>query len=85
MGAFNGTKQLNYRSILFNMKDPKNPDLRRKVLLGQIKPEKLVTMTSEEMASSQRQFENEQIRKKSLCKEMKKAEQEHKLVDPMEY
>jgi transcription elongation factor S-II len=37
MGLFNGTKQLKYRSILFNMKDPKNPDLRRKVLLGQIK------------------------------------------------
>jgi transcription elongation factor S-II len=84
MGLFNGTKQLKYRSILFNMKDPKNPDLRRKVLLGQIKPEKLVTMTAEEMASNQRQFENDQIRKKSLWKEMN-AEQQHKSVDPMEY
>ncbi|KAJ6864249.1 transcription elongation factor TFIIS-like [Populus alba x Populus x berolinensis] len=84
MGLFNGTKQLKYRSILFNMKDPKNPDLRRKVLLGQIKPEKLVTMTAEEMASDQRQLENDQIRKKSLWKEMN-AEQQHKSVDPMEY
>jgi transcription elongation factor S-II len=84
MGLFNGTKQLKYRSILFNMKDPKNPDLRRKLLLGQIKPEKLVTMTAEEMASNQRQFENDQIRKKSLWKEMN-AEQQHKSVDPMEY
>ncbi|KAG6743667.1 hypothetical protein POTOM_052368 [Populus tomentosa] len=84
MGPFNGTKQLKHRSMLFNMKDPKNPDLWRKVLLGKIKPEKLVTMTAEEMASNQRQFENDQIRKKSLWKEMN-AEQEHKSVDPMEY
>ncbi|KAG6769061.1 hypothetical protein POTOM_024676 [Populus tomentosa] len=83
MGAFNGAKTLKYRSVLFNLKDPKNPDLRRKVLLGQIKPEKLVTMTSEEMASNHRQFENAQIRMKSLLKE-KKAGQEYKSVDPVE-
>ncbi|XP_011041413.1 PREDICTED: transcription elongation factor A protein 2-like [Populus euphratica] len=70
--------------IIVAADDPKNPDLRRKVLLGQIKPEKLVTMTAEEMASNQRQFENDQIRKKSLWKEMN-AEQQHKSVDPMEY
>ncbi|KAJ6912499.1 transcription elongation factor TFIIS-like [Populus alba x Populus x berolinensis] len=83
MGAFNGAKTVKYRSVLFNLKDPKNPDLRRKVLLGQIKPEKLVTMTSEEMASNHRQFENAQIRMKSLLKE-KKAGQEYKSVDPVE-
>ncbi|XP_061965322.1 transcription elongation factor TFIIS-like [Populus nigra] len=81
MGAFNGAKTVKYRSVLFNLKDPKNPDLRRKVLLGQIKPEKLVTMTSEEMASNHRQFENAQIRMKS---EKKKAGQEYKSVDPVE-
>jgi transcription elongation factor S-II len=84
MGAFNGAKTVKYRSVLFNLKDPKNPDLRRKVLLGQIKPEKLVTMTSEEMASNHRQFENAQIRMKSLLKEKKKAGQEYKSVDPVE-
>ncbi|KAG5242508.1 hypothetical protein OIU78_003710 [Salix suchowensis] len=84
MGPFNGAKTVKYRSILFNLKDPKNPDLRRKVLLGQIKPEKLVTMTSEDMASNQRQFENAEIRMKSLLKEKKKAQQENKYVDPLE-
>ncbi|KAJ6332203.1 hypothetical protein OIU76_010565 [Salix suchowensis] len=84
MGPFNGAKTVKYRSILFNLKDPKNPDLRRKVLLGQIKPEKLVTMTSEDMASNQRQFENAEIRMKSLLKEKKKAQQENKSVDPVE-
>ena len=84
MGAFNGAKTVKYRSVLFNLKDPKNPDLRRKVLLGQIKPEKLVTMTSEEMASNHRQFENAQIRMKSLLKEKNKAGQEYKSVDPVE-
>ncbi|CAK7340298.1 unnamed protein product [Dovyalis caffra] len=65
--------------------DPKNPDLRRKVLLGQIKAEKLVTITSEEMASNQRRFENAQIRKKSLCKKMKNGQEEDKSSIPTEY
>ncbi|KAK8549344.1 hypothetical protein V6N13_009020 [Hibiscus sabdariffa] len=47
----NGTHKFKFRSIMFNIKDPKNPDLRRKVLLGEVKPERLVTMATEEMAS----------------------------------
>ncbi|KAK9192690.1 hypothetical protein WN944_003383 [Citrus x changshan-huyou] len=39
--------------FLFNVKDPKNPDFRRKVLLGEVKPETLVTALPEEMASEQ--------------------------------
>ncbi|KAK7839904.1 transcription elongation factor tfiis [Quercus suber] len=50
IGWSNPIKKANYQSILFNLKDPKNPDLRRKVLLGEIKPESLVTMSAEEMA-----------------------------------
>ncbi|KAK2639869.1 hypothetical protein Ddye_027664 [Dipteronia dyeriana] len=38
MGPYNGAKELKYRSIMFNIKDPENPDLRRKILLGDIKP-----------------------------------------------
>ncbi|KAB2039358.1 hypothetical protein ES319_D02G003600v1 [Gossypium barbadense] len=58
MGKSNGTNKIKYRSIMFNMNDPKNPDLRRKVLLGEVNPERLITMTPEEMASEQRQREN---------------------------
>lgn len=39
------------RSRVFNLRDKKNPELRENVLLGALKPEKLATMTPEEMAS----------------------------------
>ncbi|XP_071486537.1 transcription elongation factor S-II-like [Diadema antillarum] len=39
------------RSRVSNLQDPKNPGLRRMVLLGRISPEKIATMPSEEMAS----------------------------------
>ncbi|XVF37390.1 hypothetical protein REPUB_Repub20aG0004000 [Reevesia pubescens] len=66
MGKSNGTQKFKYRSIMFNMKDANNPDLRRKVLLGEVKPERLITMTPEEMASDQRQRENKEIKEKAL-------------------
>lgn len=66
MGRSNGAQKYKYRSIMFNIKDPNNPDLRRKVLLGEIKPERLISMTAEEMASDQRQRENNQIKEKAL-------------------
>ena len=58
IGWSNPIKKTKYQSILFNLKDPKNLDLRRRVLLGEIKPESLVTMSAEEMASHKRQSEN---------------------------
>ena len=66
IGWSNPIKKANYQSILFNLKDPRNPDLRRKVFLGEIKPESLVTMSAEEMASHKRQSENIQIQLKRL-------------------
>uniref|UniRef100_A0A5B7A8Y6 Transcription elongation factor n=1 Tax=Davidia involucrata TaxID=16924 RepID=A0A5B7A8Y6_DAVIN len=66
MGRSNGAQKVKYRSIMFNMKDPNNPDLRRKVLLGEIMPERLIDMSPEEMASDQRQRENKQIKDKAL-------------------
>ncbi|GBG88969.1 hypothetical protein CBR_g48579 [Chara braunii] len=55
-----------YRSISFNLKDPKNPDLRRRVLFGEITPDMLMELSAEDMASDQRKQENEEIRKKAL-------------------
>ncbi|XP_010931383.1 transcription elongation factor TFIIS [Elaeis guineensis] len=66
LGRSNGAQKLKYRSIMFNLKDGKNPDLRRRVLLEQVKPEKLVEMTPEEMASDERKLENRQIKEKAL-------------------
>ena len=39
------------RSRIFNLRDLKNPDLRINVLLGNITPERLAIMTTEEMSS----------------------------------
>lgn len=66
LGKSNGAQKLKYRSIMFNIKDPKNPDLRRRVLLGEVKPERLISMTPEEMASDARQREISQIKEKAL-------------------
>jgi hypothetical protein len=41
------------RSILFNLRDPENPDLRRRVLSALIQPERLTLMDAPEMASDE--------------------------------
>nr|XP_043628665.1 uncharacterized protein LOC122600074 [Erigeron canadensis] len=41
------------RSLMFNLKDPSNPELREKVLSGDISPERLCSMTPEELASKE--------------------------------
>jgi transcription elongation factor S-II len=66
IGWSNGIKKAKYRSVVFNLNNQENPDLWRKVLLGQIKLEVLVTMSAVEMASQKRQRENIQIQLKSL-------------------
>ncbi|KAJ4981765.1 hypothetical protein NE237_032602 [Protea cynaroides] len=41
------------RSLLFNLKDRSNPELRERVLAGEISPERLRSMTPEELASEE--------------------------------
>ncbi|MQL85585.1 hypothetical protein Taro_018123 [Colocasia esculenta] len=41
------------RSLLFNLKDPNNPELRERVFSEEITPERLCSMTAEELASKQ--------------------------------
>ncbi|XP_013399494.1 death-inducer obliterator 1-like, partial [Lingula anatina] len=54
-----------FRSLLFNIKDPKNEGFFRKILTNHIKPYKLVRMSPEEMASKElatwRERENKHI------------------------
>ncbi|KAH9737468.1 transcription elongation factor TFIIS [Citrus sinensis] len=69
MGPSKGAKAaVRYRAISFNVKDPKNPDFRRKLLLGEVKPETMVTMLPEEMDSDERQSQNKQIIEHALAK-----------------
>ncbi|VTJ56754.1 Hypothetical predicted protein [Marmota monax] len=60
------------RSRIANLKDAKNPDLRRNVLCGAITPQQIAVMTSEEMASD----ELKEIRK-AMTKE---AIREHQMA-----
>ncbi|KAF5726216.1 SPOC domain / Transcription elongation factor S-II protein putative isoform 1 [Tripterygium wilfordii] len=41
------------RSLLFNLKDRNNPELRERVVAGEIPPEKLCNMTAEDLASKE--------------------------------
>ncbi|XP_073302634.1 uncharacterized protein [Primulina huaijiensis] len=41
------------RSLLFNLKDRNNPELRERVMSGEISPEKLCSMSAEELASKE--------------------------------
>lgn len=41
------------RSLLFNLKDRSNPELRERVMSGEIPPDRLCSMTAEELASKE--------------------------------
>ncbi|XP_010670761.2 uncharacterized protein LOC104887737 [Beta vulgaris subsp. vulgaris] len=41
------------RSLLFNLKDRNNPELRERVMSGEIPPDRLCSMTAEELASKE--------------------------------
>ncbi|ESQ52526.1 hypothetical protein EUTSA_v10016682mg [Eutrema salsugineum] len=66
LGRSTGAEKAKYRSIMFNLRDSNNPDLRRRVLTGEVPPEKLITLSAEEMASDKRKQENNQIKEKFL-------------------
>ena len=53
-GEVNADYKNKYRTLLFNLKDAHNPELRARVLMGDIPPAKLVRMTSEQLASKVR-------------------------------
>ncbi|KAL4444245.1 hypothetical protein ABPG75_011982 [Micractinium tetrahymenae] len=55
-----------FRNLHFNLKDGANPDLRRKVLSGQIAPDVLVVLPPEDLASDAKKEENARIREKKL-------------------
>ncbi|PSC75709.1 Transcription elongation factor A 2 [Micractinium conductrix] len=55
-----------FRNLHFNLKDAANPDLRRKVLAGDIQPDTLVLLAPEDLASDVKKGENQRIREKKL-------------------
>lgn len=65
-GKTNGPNKSKYRSVMFNIRDPKNPDFRRKILLGIFPPHSICSLTPDEMASDARKMQNEKIKEKAL-------------------
>jgi len=64
------------RSLNFNLKDANNPDLRARVLNGDISPAILCELTSEELASDNKRDENVAIRKKMLEENIRGQQQQ---------
>ena len=64
------------RSLNFNLKDANNPDLRARVLNGDISPAILCALTSEELASDNKRDENVAIRKKMLEENIRGQQQQ---------
>uniref|UniRef100_A0A8C2ZNR2 Transcription elongation factor n=1 Tax=Cyclopterus lumpus TaxID=8103 RepID=A0A8C2ZNR2_CYCLU len=54
------------RSRISNLKDQKNPDLRRNVLCGNISAQRIASMTAEEMASAEMKQMRESLTKESI-------------------
>uniref|UniRef100_A0A3B3C2Y5 Transcription elongation factor n=1 Tax=Oryzias melastigma TaxID=30732 RepID=A0A3B3C2Y5_ORYME len=54
------------RSRISNLKDQKNPDLRRNVLCGNISAQRIASMTAEEMASAELKQIREALTKESI-------------------
>jgi transcription elongation factor S-II len=64
------------RSLFVNLKDKANPALRASIVDGSLAPEKFAKMTSQEMASAERQAENRKIEEDNLFKSLSAAEKQ---------
>lgn len=65
------TYKTKIRSLYLNLRDKKNPNLRRRVINGDISPERLSTMTSQEMASEERRAEDQKLEEENMREAMK--------------
>ena len=54
------------RSLVFNMKDPKNPKLKVRILESDLTPLEVVTMDAKDMASDKMKKEREETQKQNL-------------------
>ena len=58
------------RSLYQNLKNKSNPQLRRRVLSGEITPKRFVTMTHEELKSAERRAEDARLEKENMNQAM---------------
>jgi transcription elongation factor S-II len=64
------------RTVVFNLKDASNPDLRGRVAAGVVAPDALAGMGAEEMASDARKVQNAQIRKEMAAEAVRGQQQQ---------
>ncbi|KAI9840961.1 MAG: RNA polymerase II elongation factor [Sclerophora amabilis] len=58
------------RSLFQNLKNKSNPELRERILSGDISPERFVLMTHDELKSAERRAEDAKIQKENMNKAM---------------
>ena len=63
-----------FRSVSFNLKDPKNTSLRERVLNGTLTPEALVKLTNEELANQELRAQAEKIREEGVAQSVLKVQ-----------
>jgi Transcription factor S-II (TFIIS), central domain/SPOC domain/PHD-finger len=63
-----------FRSISFNLKDPKNSALRERVLTGDLPPEQLVKLTNEQLANQELREQAEKAREEGLAQSVLKVQ-----------
>jgi Transcription factor S-II (TFIIS), central domain/SPOC domain/PHD-finger len=63
-----------FRSISFNLKDPKNTSLRERVLNGSLPPEDLVKLSNEELANQELRAQAEKIREEGVAQSVLKVQ-----------
>lgn len=64
-GSANAEYKAKLRSLIFNIKDPENAGLRRRIVSGEVSGEVLVTLSSEELASEKKREEMREIRRRN--------------------
>jgi len=65
--------KLKYRSLSFNLKDKNNPDLRRRLLCGEIRCKDIILWTPQQLASDKRKEDNAVIKKNMLLNAQARA------------
>ena len=71
----NSEYSMKMRSLYMNLKNKTNPELRKKVLGGEIAADKLVVMTTEELKTKERKAEDQKIHRENMKdSQMPKAE-----------
>lgn len=83
-GGVTAAYKTKVRSLAFNMRDARNPDLRARVLEGRISGHVLVDLSSDELASDERRKENKEIKEYKL-KEANPAGMKKATTDAFQY